>query len=262
MDDNEYAVDEVRVEIHSSTHTVRVEKPPSNKKKWVLISLLLGLPLFFAFFPIVMLDGCMESDDYAMELLLACPAATELLGENIERDWWPGCGNMEMSGNMERTSWMLPVRGSKGSGYIYYNYDGGAGHRSFGGYLEVDGVQVQLGGCTIAGVVFEACKKAHAACEQSPSEAARENCDNLLDADPVTCNRMLSSYTPAPEEPDPLVCHRAAVCCQKIQKLGLEDSEDPEQTCRDLFKGDDTEACAAALDDYRRFGELHDVECE
>ena len=136
---------------------------------------------------------------------------------------------METQGSMERTSWSMPISGPNGSGTLRYQYDSVGGNIRFGGEVEFGGKTIQLGSCG----------SVSAKDVPSPEES-----------------------DPEQENADPLVCHRAAICCQKIQKLGLEDTEDPGQTCRDLFKGDDKEACAAALDDYRRFGELHDVECE
>jgi hypothetical protein len=277
VDDDKYSTDGIQIEIHSTSYEVPPKKPASRNKKWVLIGLLLGLPLFFAFFPIVMLDSCMHSDDAAMELLKKCPEATAALGDNIEVDWWPGCGSMEMNGGMERTSWMLPVRGSKGKGLLYYHYDGTEGVHSIGGMLDVDGEEINLGLCSIQDgpSPLDACNRAFQACKNVAPSVQHMNCENLLKADAVTCNRALSTFTKADaadsakeagaprkaEEQASELCAKANKCCMDVQKKKKKRKRNPEK-CEALLKNTDTKKCEGALNGYRDAAEAYGLRCD
>jgi hypothetical protein len=185
-----------------------------NKKRGKKAGAALGFAILipfvimgFVFVPMLLTeDGCMQSDDYALEKANACPVAVELLGGEIEAGWWPGCGSTEVGGGMERTSWSLPVKGPNGTGTISYSYDGVGSSVRFSGQLEVGDTTINLGSCAADGAPSETCVKAAEACKaaskgSSSKSEHMENCDVFMKPGILmgTCEDTLESFGENPE---------------------------------------------------------------
>ena len=193
---------DVEVQTSSSTVTqygsvrqtvVVGSKEPKGSKKGLLVWIV-GLSGFLGFY-LFGLSSCIPSIDFAMQEVANCPLAVERLGEPIQQDWWPGYGSTESSGSWEETQWVLPVKGSKAKGKLYYNYHGSPGMPGFAALLKVGDEEVDIGLCTVKGELGPICEEAYEACMQQERADLRANCENLEKVSEEMCERVLPAYS-------------------------------------------------------------------
>jgi hypothetical protein len=112
------------------------------------IVIVVGLAVAYMFIGPMMFTSCGNVGDYALQRLRACPAAVELLGDDIDTTFGLSWGSTESQGNMERAAVRLPVAGSKASGAYHYAADRIGNDIRFSGTLEVGDAVVDVAKCT------------------------------------------------------------------------------------------------------------------
>jgi hypothetical protein len=90
------------------------------------IGMLAFVPMLI--FPVMLcfsgglLKGCTPGAyELAMTQVRSCPAAVEVLGDDIGATVGVGCGNLEVSGGHGYVDWDYPISGSRGRGKVYLN---------------------------------------------------------------------------------------------------------------------------------------------
>ncbi len=90
-------------------------------------------------------SSCGRSGDYAIDRLRANPRARDLLGEDIHRSTFGwACGTVKIEGGLERSSWTVPVEGSRARGRYEYAVDMVGGDVTFSGRLRAADADVAI----------------------------------------------------------------------------------------------------------------------
>lgn len=117
---------------------------------------------------------CGGAYDVAIDRLNHCPAAVDLLGENISGRTGIACGSTETHGSgWGHSQWTMPVGGDAGSGSFQWAAERHAGQWTIlRAVLEVDGQSVDVLGCADAAAVDEPHAAAPEGDAAPPSAAA------------------------------------------------------------------------------------------
>jgi hypothetical protein len=121
------------------------------KKRITSVGGVVVFAIAYLFAGPLMFTKCGSTGDYALERLRACPAAVELLGDDIDSTFGLSLGSIESQGGLERASVSLPVAGSKARGTYDYSADRVGSDIRFSGAVSVGDVTIDVGTCREVG---------------------------------------------------------------------------------------------------------------
>jgi len=200
------------------------------RKSLSTVILIVGIGAAYFLFGPMMFSSCGNTGDYALERLRACPAAVELLGDDIKTTWGLSWGSTESRGNMERASVRIPVAGSKGSGAYHYAADRVGGNIRFSGMLEVGDKQIDIGTCS-GGAAPGGAEAAHTGTGGFDGKVKSSNHPNV--AEGATCNGTFTLR--GTKKPAQLLVKCDGVMIYNGEAMARNDVNDPDNPDDDIL---------------------------